>query len=309
MSESDLQRAAEILRVGGLVAFPTETVYGLGANALSANAVAKIFEAKGRPYTSPLIVHVASPEHAKQVVADWPQIAQTLAGRFWPGPLTLVLPKRSVVPDIVTAGLDTVGIRMPAHPIALALLHECELPLAAPSANRFTQLSPTTAEHVRQSLGDRVNFILDGGPCTVGIESTVLSLVTAQPTIWRPGGVARSEIEALVGPVLVATHTKTQAHASPGMHEKHYSPRTRLVMSKNGEVPQAGRGVYLRISRDPQSACEVIYMPGDPRRYAAELYRTLHDLDARKFDWIVAESPPSNAEWEAVLDRLRRASH
>jgi L-threonylcarbamoyladenylate synthase len=242
-------------------------------------------------------------------VDEWPTMAQTLAERFWPGPLTLVLPKRSVVPDIVTAGLDTVGIRMPAHPVALALLEQCHLPLAAPSANRFTQLSPTTAEHVRQSLGDRVDFILDGGPCAVGIESTVLSLVTARPTILRPGAVARSEIEALVGPVLVASETKAQAHPSPGMHEKHYSPRTRLLISQNGEVPQAGRVVYLRISRDPQSVCEVIYMPRDPLKYAAELYGTLHDLDARKFDWIVAEHPPSNPEWEAILDRLRRASH
>lgn len=308
VNQSDLRQAAELLRSGRLVAFPTETVYGLGANALSEQAVLKIFEAKARPRTSPLIVHVSSPEAATDVVSVWPELAQRLARKFWPGPLTLVLPKRPEVPDLVTAGLPTVGVRIPAHPVALALLRECQIPLAAPSANRFTQLSPTTAEHVRQSLGDRVDFILDGGPCEVGIESTVLSLVTFQPAILRPGGLSREQIEEVVGPVTIASGFQAGPHASPGMHERHYSPRTRLLLSKAGEVPRAGRGVYLRISRDPQAQCEIIYMPAEPRQYAAAIYRTLHDLDARSVDWIAAELPPPTPSWEAVLDRLRRAA-
>ncbi len=176
ISPEEIQHAAWLLRAGKLVAFPTETVYGLGANALDGEAVARIFAAKGRPQTSPIIVHVSSMEMARQVVSEWPQPAESLAQKFWPGPLTLVLKKQAAVPDLVTAGLDTVGVRMPAHPVALALIEAAQVPVAAPSANRFTQFSPTTAEHVRQSLGDRVDYILDGGPCTVGIESTVLSL-------------------------------------------------------------------------------------------------------------------------------------
>jgi L-threonylcarbamoyladenylate synthase len=290
------------------VAFPTETVYGLGANALSEPAVQRIFEAKGRPRTSPLIVHVSGIEAVTDVISEWSGLAQRLAERFWPGPLTLVLPKSPGVPDIVTAGLPSVGIRMPAHPVALALLRECQLPLAAPSANRFTQLSPTTADHVREGLGDRVDFILDGGSSAVGIESTVLSLVTPQPTILRLGGLSRELIQEITGPVSVATAGGAGAHAAPGMSNRHYSPLTRLLLSKNGEIPQAGRGIYLRILRDPQSPCEVVYMPSDPRQYATVIYGTLHDLDARHLDWIAAELPPPVTAWEAVLDRLRRAA-
>ena len=305
---SALHRAASLLRDGHLVAFPTETVYGLGANALDAAAVARIFEAKGRPHTSPLIVHVASEAMLSRVVADWPATAQTLVKTFWPGPLTLVLPKQPAVPDLVTAGLPTVGVRMPAHPVALALIMECNLPLAAPSANRFTQLSPTTAEHVRQSLGDRVEFILDGGPCTVGIESTVLSLATDPPTLLRPGGISRAQIEALIGTIEVVTNGEPGPHASPGMHVKHYSPRTKLFLSTNGETPTQGRGAYLQLNRAPQSAAHIVPMPADPAAYAAVLYQTLHTLDAQHFDWIAVEQPPALPEWEAVLDRLRRAA-
>jgi L-threonylcarbamoyladenylate synthase len=308
VSQSDLRHAAELLRAGKLVAFPTETVYGLGANALSAEAVEKIFEAKGRPKTSPLIVHIAAIRDVHKVVAEWPSMAQKLAEKFWPGPLTLVLPKQAAVPDIVTAGLNTVGVRMPSHPVAQSLLKECGLALAAPSANRFTQLSPTTAEHVRRSLGERVDFILDGGPCTVGIESTVLSLA-GTPTLLRPGGISREQLEKVIGPVAVASGAVEGPHASPGMHAKHYSPRTRLVLSKTGEVPHAGRGVYLRIARDPENGCEVRQMPLTPHEYAQVIYGTLHDLDAEHYDWIAVEHPPTTAAWEAVVDRLRRAAH
>jgi len=308
VSQSDLRRAAKLLRAGKLVAFPTETVYGLGANALSAEAVQRIFEAKGRPRTSPLIVHIAVLEDVHKVVSEWPEAAQRLAEEFWPGPLTLVLPKQAAVPDIVTAGLKTVGVRMPSHPVALALLKECGLPLAAPSANRFAQLSPTTAEHVRRSLGDRVDFVLDGGPCAVGIESTVLSLV-GTPTLLRPGGISREQLEEVIGPVAVASGVTEGPHASPGMHAKHYSPRTRLLLSKIGEVPHAGRGVYLRIARDPEDGCDVRQMPTNPQEYAQAIYGTLHDLDAARYDWIAVEHPPVTSAWEAVVDRLRRAAH
>ena len=306
---ADLRRAAELLRAGRLVAFPTETVYGLGANALDVNAVARIFEAKGRPRTSPLIVHVASETMLSRVVADWPEAAHRLAAKFWPGPLTLVLPKQPEVPDLVTAGLQTVGVRMPSHSVALALIKECDLPLAAPSANRFTQLSPTTVQHVRQSLGERVDFILDGGPCTVGIESTVLSLATDPPTLLRPGGISREQIEQVIGRVDVVTKAGEGAHASPGMHAKHYSPRTRLLITKNGEVPTAGKGAYLQLEHEPAGKARIIYMPHSAEQYASTLYGTLHDLDIQHFDWIAVEQPPLQPEWEAVLDRLRRASH
>src|SRR5208283_4831001 len=202
---AEIDRAAHLLRAGGLVAFPTETVYGLGANALDAEAVARIYAVKGRPGTSPLIVHVASIDMAQSLVANWPENANRLARRFWPGPLTLVLEKQlenqPAIPAIVTAGLPTVGLRMPAHPIALALIRAAGVPLAAPSANRFGELSPTTADHVRRSLGSDVDFILDGGPCQVGIESTVLSLTEPKPILFRPGGISRTELEAIVGPV------------------------------------------------------------------------------------------------------------
>ncbi len=306
---ADLAHACELLRAGRLVAFPTETVYGLGANALDAEAVARIFEAKGRPRTSPLIVHVSSEEMLRRVVRDWPEPARILTREFWPGPLTLVLPKQAAVPDIVTAGLDTVGVRMPAHPVALALIWECDLALAAPSANRFTQLSPTTAEHVRQSMGDRVDFILDGGPCEVGIESTVLSLATNPATLLRPGGISRAQIEELIGLINVLSSVVEGPHASPGQHPKHYSPRTKLLLVRNGEVPTSGRGAYLELFHPSVGEARIIRMPGSPEPYASALYRTLHELDGQNLDWIAVEQPPSTPEWEAVLDRLRRAAY
>src|SRR5882724_3999780 len=202
---AEIEAAARLLRAGRLVAFPTETVYGLGANALDPEAVARIYAVKGRPPTSPLIVHVSSVDMAQSLVTRWPDVAGQLARRFWPGPLTLVLDKQPTIPSIVTAGLATVGLRMPAHPMALALIKAAGVPLAAPSANRFTQLSPTTADHVRRGLGSEVDLILDGGPCEVGIESAVLSLAGSQPVLLRPGGISRAEIEAIIGPVMVAS--------------------------------------------------------------------------------------------------------
>ncbi len=251
----EIERAAQFLRAGCLVAFPTETVYGLGANALDAEAVARIYAVKGRPVTSPLIVHVASIDMAQSLVANWPENANRLARRFWPGPLTLVLEKQlenqPAIPAIVTAGLPTVGLRMPAHPIALALIRAAGVPLAAPSANRFGELSPTTADHVRRSLGSDVDFILDGGPCQVGIESTVLSLTEPKPILFRPGGISRTELEAIVGPVASAQELQAGAHPAPGLHPRHYSPRTTLYLVSNGKLPAQGQGIYLQHASPP----------------------------------------------------------
>jgi L-threonylcarbamoyladenylate synthase len=287
----EVHRAAELLRAGRLVAFPTETVYGLGANALDEAAVQRIFEAKGRPHSSPLIVHVANVEMARELTLDWPEKAELLARRLWPGPLTLILPKRPHVPDLVTASLPSVGLRIPAHPLAQALLEAAQIPIAAPSANRFTELSPTTAEHVREGLGSRVDMILDGGPCTVGIESTVLSLTSDIPRILRPGMISQTQIEQVIGPV------ETGAGAeSPGQHPRHYSPRTLVIL---GPSPSEGHGVHLDFNA----------MPGDPARYAESLYRILHDLDREGHDWISIELPPDTPEWAGVRDRLTRAAH
>lgn len=308
MAESALDEAVRLLRAGRLVAFPTETVYGLGANALDPVAVARIYEAKGRPSTSPLIVHVRSLEMARQLVAEWPANADRLAARFWPGPLTLVLRRHPAIPDIVTAGLGTVGLRMPAHPLALALLRACGLPLAAPSANRFTQLSPVTAEQVRQGLGSSVDLVLDGGPCSVGIESTVVSLAGAQPVLLRPGMVTREQLAAVVGPVATG-EAGAGAHASPGMHHKHYSPRTPLILVRDGELPQQGHGAYLQYQSPPRASVDrLVPMPADAREYAAALYDTLHRLDTAGYDWLAVDPPPDGPEWEGVHDRLRRAA-
>jgi len=273
-------------------------------------AVERIYEAKGRPHSSPIIIHVSSLEMVNKVVSEWPEAAQKLAEKFWPGPLTLVLPKTAAVPDLVTAGLPTAGVRMSAHPVALELVRTAEVPIAAPSANRFTEISPTTAEHVRRSLGDRLDYILDGGPCSVGIESTVLTLAEGGPTLLRPGGVSRAEIEAVIGPVARAPEqTEGEAHASPGMHRRHYSPRTNLYLIDNGEVNTEGKGAYLQLSRAPEAeSVEVVVMPGEPAAYAAKLYQVLYLLDVRGLDWIAVEAPPDLSEWEAVRDRLRRAA-
>jgi L-threonylcarbamoyladenylate synthase len=331
-SEAEIQHAARLLRAGRVVAFPTETVYGLGANALASEAVARIYEVKRRPPTSPLIVHVDSVAMAQSLVAEWSETADVLARKFWPGPLTLVLKVRSgrgqsgpddlpsgedasaevsaTIPLAVTAGLNTVGIRMPSHPVALSLIRAAGVPLAAPSANRFTELSPTTAEHVRQSLGRDVDYILDGGPCTVGIESTVLSLVAAEAVLLRPGGISRQELEAVIGHRIgVASDPSSGPHPAPGMRARHYSPRTSLLLVMDEELPKQGRGIYLQHMRTSSRAdVETIRMPSSASDYAAALYRRLHEADEGKFDWIAVDLPPVGPEWEAVHDRLRRAA-
>jgi L-threonylcarbamoyladenylate synthase len=309
LDPAEIERAARLLRAGRLVAFPTETVYGLGANALDPEAVARIYAVKGRPPNSPLIVHVSSVEMAQSLVSNWPDTADRLARSFWPGPLTLVVDKQPIVPAIVTAGLATVGLRMPAHPVALALMRAAGVPLAAPSANRFTQLSPTTADHVRRSLGSDVDLILDGGPCQVGIESTVLSLAGAKPILLRPGGISRIELEAVIGPISTSAEISSGAHPSPGMHPRHYSPRTRLLLVNDGKVPETGQGIYLQHEHQPSRPdIKTIQMPFDAPEYAAALYDKLHEADAAGYDWIAVDIPPDTPEWEAIRDRLRRAS-
>ncbi len=298
VTPEELSRAAQIIREGGLVAFPTETVYGLGANALDASAVRKIFELKGRPATSPLIVHVESVEMAQSLVTHWPEMAAQLTQRHWPGPLTIVLPKRPVVPDEVTAGLATVGVRMPAHPVALELIRAAGVPIAAPSANRFTQLSPTTAQHVRNAFGDRI-MVLDGGPTQVGIESTVISLAGSEPVLLRPGMIGFEDLRRLADP-------GEQAHPSPGMHDRHYSPHTPLALVQGGALPP-GRVAYLWW-RESAAASKSIRMPADPKAYAAALYGALHEVDRGGWDVIAVERPPESIEWAGILDRLNRAS-
>jgi L-threonylcarbamoyladenylate synthase len=290
-----IEHAAALIREGKLVAFPTETVYGLGANALDAEAVARIFQAKRRPRSSPLIVHVASIEQARELALEWSAAAEALARRFWPGPLTLVVPKQPSIPDIVTAGLATVGLRMPAHPLALELIRAAGVPVAAPSANRFTELSPTAAGHVPFDLAD---YVVDGGPARVGIESTVLSLA-GPAELLRPGVIPLRDLEAVVGPIEIVTSAGEGGHASPGMHARHYRPQSPLYLWTPGDTLPVGSGVMLRLG---------IEMPADPLQYAAALYGTLHRLDAERPAWIAVEMPPDQPEWQGVLDRLRRAA-
>ncbi|HEY2844328.1 MAG TPA: L-threonylcarbamoyladenylate synthase, partial [Bryobacteraceae bacterium] len=257
-----IKDAAEIIRSGGLVAFPTETVYGLGANALDAAAVQKIFELKGRPETSPLIVHVASIEMAREIAAEWPAQAEELARTWWPGPLTLVLRKKDVIPANVTAGLATVGIRMPHHPIALELIEAAGMPLAAPSANRFMGLSPTTADHVKAAFGAALP-VLDGGPCAVGIESTVVAIEGDSIKLLRPGMISLGKIEQVSADAL-------GAHPAPGMHQRHYSPRTPLILVRGpSDLPDRAGSYVWRVALGPSARS--IRMPLDPGPYASQL--------------------------------------
>ena len=293
--EENLARAAQLIRSGGLVAFPTETVYGLGANALDEEAIARVYAVKSRPWASPLIVHVSDEAMARSITTEWPRVAHVLAARFWPGPLTVVLKKAVVIPSLVTAGLDTVGVRIPAHPLALELIRKAGVPIAAPSANRFSQLSPTTAEHVQQSLGDDVELILDGGPTPVGIESTVVSLWRDPPVILRPGMISQTDLEAASGLRWERETDLPKIVESPGMHARHYAPRTPFYVLEPGVPQPSGRG-------------KVIEMPSDPKSFAAQLYSELHQADQEGWEWIAITRPPETPEWAGILNRLQRAS-
>ncbi len=312
-----------MVRAGGLVVFPTETVYGLGANALDAAAVKGIFTAKGRPANNPVIVHVADVDRVREVAASWPDSAALLADRFWPGPLTLVLPRCERLPDAVTAGGPTVAVRIPAHPVALALLHAASLPIAAPSANRSTELSPTRAEHVLRGLDGRIDVLLDGGQTAGGIESTVLDLTAQPPRLLRPGLIGVAALEAIVGPVMreraltAAAPNESQPLRSPGLMPRHYAPRTPLeCVEGNGAARVAsllaeGRRVgWVTFSDSPNPYPEVMArrLPSDPAGYAARLYAVLHELDVAGLDRIVVTLPPHGDEWLAVRDRLQRAA-
>jgi len=316
-----IARAARVLRSGGLVAFPTETVYGLGAVALNPTAVARIFAAKGRPGDNPLIVHVADATDAERLVGAWPDAAARLTERFWPGPLTLVLPKSRTVPDIVTAGGPTVAVRVPAHPVALALLRAIGLPIAAPSANRSTCLSPTRAEHVLRDLDGRIELVLDAGPTSGGLESTVLDLTTKPPRLLRPGLLPPAEIKAVLGTITRVARGTAEAQEplpSPGMMARHYAPNARLeTVSDDGWgrvqfLCRSGQkvGWLTFATRAEQSLGGLIcmVMPRDPIAYAAQLYAVLHALDDHGVERIVAAIPPDTEEWLAVRDRLRRAA-
>lgn len=316
-----IAQAAAVLRAGGLAAFPTETVYGLGANALDPAAVARIFAAKGRPANNPLIVHVAETADAAQVVSLWPELAARLAEHFWPGPLTLILPHAAALPDLVTAGGPTVAVRLPAHPVARALIRAAGVPVAAPSANRSSQLSPTRAEHVLDDLHGEVDLILDAGPTPGGLESTVLDVTTSPPRLLRPGLLAPSAIEAIIGSIVRPTPVSRNDQAprrSPGMMERHYAPRARLECATDSGwarvdvlVREGARVGLLTFDIRPHQQVPGLFvarMPTAPADYAARLYAVLHEMDAAEAERIVVELPPDTEEWLAVRDRLRRAS-
>ena len=314
VTNAQIDEAAQHIREGGLVAFPTETVYGLGANALDPRAAARIFEAKQRPFFDPLIVHVPDLAAIGPLVTRIPPLVLQLAERFWPGPLTLVLEKQSIVPDIVTAGMPTVAIRVPAHPVALALLQSAGCPIAAPSANPFGRISPTTAAHVREQLGDRVDMILDGGPCRVGVESTVLSLVEERPLLLRHGGVPLEDLEAIVGSITIATASNDDVpQSAPGMLTQHYAPRTPLKIIIDWSTIAGGKDVGVLLLRQFDragefGAAEVLSESADLTEAAANLFAAMRRLDSRGLRLILAELAPESGLGRAINDRLRRAA-
>lgn len=317
--EKAVKRAVELLRCGEVVALPTETVYGLAANALNEAAVRRIFEIKGRPATNPIIVHVASLEMARRCATEWPLAAERLAAAFWPGPLTLVLPRTAGIPDTVTAGGPTVGLRWPSHPFIQAVIRACGFPLAAPSANRSTSLSPTNAEHVRKSLGRRIKLIIDGGQSQVGIESTVVDVTIDPAQVLRPGMIIPETIVAVSESIKPLTDPFELR--SPGLMLKHYAPKARLVVlrwidDQNLRQQIAGFGAGRRRwhviahTRIPLGLPpgQVSVIPHDPEAFARALYAELHRCDEAETNLIVVEEVPDTREWSGIRDRLRRAS-
>ena len=320
IEESSIQDAAETLRRGDLVAFPTETVYGLGADAGNPHAVSKIFALKQRPANHPLIVHIASPQDIHTWGREIPDIAETLIEHFWPGPLTLIV-RRGLTPTAVTGGQDSVGIRMPSHPVALALLRAFGGAVAAPTAYRFGRISPTQSSHVKAEFGSSLNTILEGGNCAVGLESSILSLIEDPPRLLRPGHVRRSALEAVLGRPIAEGPAEGSTLRASGLLASHYAPETRLVVSSKTNL-----GNFLRAPHDPK--IKVVFvgleqttdtllpdhwikvsMPNDPERYGQQIYALLRTLDEADFDLILLEKPPETEHWKAINDRLTRASH
>jgi L-threonylcarbamoyladenylate synthase len=321
--QTAVKRAAGQLRAGEVVALPTETVYGLAANAWDEKAVAKIFQIKGRPANNPIIVHVAGVDMARRCVADWPPAGEKLAKAFWPGPLTLVLPRAKGIPENVTAGGATVGVRWPGHPLIQAVIRECGFPLAAPSANLSGRISPTNAGHVRQQLGNHISLIIDGGQSQVGIESAVLDLTVSPPEILRPGMIHTESLTAVVGRVRtgrpgaqIGSHLR-----SPGLLKKHYAPKAKLlVLDWQDEADLKDR---LTARHLPCTVCHLIahtripsrgdlanvsVIPHDAEAFARAIYAELHRCDEAGAEWIVVEAPPDSPEWAAIADRLQRAA-
>lgn len=319
-----VKRAAELLRAGEVVALPTETVYGLAANALDARAVAAIYETKGRPAQNPIIVHVAGVGMAQRCVTSWPDLANKLAAAFWPGPLTMVLPHTQEIPELVTAGGPTVGVRWPSHPFMQAVIRECGFPLAAPSANLSTQVSPTNADHVRKQLGNRIRLIVDGGQAQVGIESTVIDLTTNPPTVLRPGMIHEESLIAVTGDLI--SHQRKllpgqKMLRSPGLLEKHYAPKAKLSVMEWRDHAD----LRAKMTDNPSllAKCHVIahshipsgegfagvsVIPHDAEAFARAIYAELHRCDEAGAELIVVEALPDAPEWRAIADRLRRAA-
>lgn len=316
MAESgkDIEKAKSILKQDGLVAIPTETVYGLAANAFSEEAVVKIFEVKNRPSFDPLIVHVDSIEQAEDMVENVPEKAKELAARFWPGPLTILLKKKAVVPDMVTSGLSTVAIRIPDHPLTLDLLHALGFPLAAPSANPFGYVSPTSVKHVNDQLGDKIPYILDGGDCDVGIESTIIGFIDKEPEIFRLGGIPVEDIETIVGKVNVKLHSSSRPE-TPGLLESHYAPLKKVKLKDNaileGTADPGEIGLIRFKEIDPavpEKNQIILSRNGDLIEAAKNLFSALRKMDEMDVKYVVAESLPEIGLGRAINDRLRRAA-
>ena len=310
---SNIELARELLEQGSLVAIPTETVYGLAGNALNAEAVTSIFEVKERPFFDPLIVHVASIESANNYVTALPDQARALANRFWPGPLTLLLPKKTNIPDLVTAGLDRVGLRCPDHPLTQQLLQLLEFPLAAPSANPFGYVSPTTAQHVVDQLGNKIPYVLDGGPCQVGIESTIVGWENSQAIIYRLGGITINQIESVIGKVHIQSHSSSNPQA-PGQLQNHYAPTKRFLLGnvqsliREHHLKNPGILTFQKMEHLPGAIHLVLSDTGDLHEAARNLFGMLRQLDKQDIDAVIAEEVPNVGIGRAINDRLRRAA-
>lgn len=308
---NNIQKAQDCLNCGQLVAIPTETVYGLAANALDVKAVAQIFDVKNRPTFDPLIVHIAYPSDVEKYATSFPTPARDLAMKFWPGPLTLLLPKRSNIPDLVTSGLNTVGLRCPNHPLTLGLLRALDFPLAAPSANPFGYISPTTAQHVEDQLGNKIPFILDGGPCSVGLESTIVGFERGETIVHRLGGLSVEAIESVVGKVELRKHTNSNPHA-PGQLDSHYAPKKKLIIGNIEALMRKHYGERVGVlAFKTMYAAEYSYVlskSGSPTEAAQNVFSMLRELDQAPVDLIIAEFLPEQGLGRAINDRLKRAS-